>query len=70
MVNRTQIEQLINPRLNEILLIAEAALPAKQFPAFRKLVLNQFGKSGLGKDLERLFGEKKFSQGKVRAGIH
>jgi hypothetical protein len=59
---RSQIEQLINVRLNEVLLVAQAALPESQFTAFRKLTLNQFGKSGLGKELDRLFKSKDYKE--------
>lgn len=55
MVTKEHIEQIINPRLNKVLLILEAALPANQFQACRKLVLDEFGKSGLGKELEKVF---------------
>ena len=56
MVTRELIEELIRARLNQVLLVAEASLPESQFKAFRKLTLDQFGNSGLGKDLERIFG--------------
>ena len=55
MVSKSEIERLINLRLNEVLLVAQAAFPESQFTAFRKITLNQFGKSGLSKDLDRLF---------------
>lgn len=59
MVTRELIEKLIGKRLSEVLLIAEAALPQSQFQAFRKLTLDQFGNSGLGKDLDEAFGRTK-----------
>lgn len=62
MVKRSQIEQLINFRLNEVLLVAQAALPENQFTAFRKFTLNQFGKSGLSKELDRLFKSKDYKE--------
>ncbi len=55
MVTRAQIEQLINTRLNRVLLYAETSLHPSQFQAFRKLTLDEFGKSGLAKELERIF---------------
>jgi len=55
MVTKEHIEQIINPRLNRVLLIVESSLPASQFLACRKLILDEFGKSGLGKELERVF---------------
>ncbi len=53
MVTQEQIERLINARMKKILHFAELALPESKFPTFRKLTLDEFGKSGLGKDLER-----------------
>jgi hypothetical protein len=57
MVTKENIEQLINIHLSQLLLVAETALPSNQFQAFRKITLNEFGNSGLGKELERLFRE-------------
>jgi len=57
MVRQEDIERLINMRLNQLLLVAETALPLNQFQAFRKITLNEFGNNGLGKDMERLFRE-------------
>lgn len=53
-----EIERLINNHLNKLLLVAETALPASQFEAFRKFTLNEFGKSGLAKELERVLQSK------------
>jgi len=58
MVTKERIEQLINARLNQLLLVAETALPSSQFQAFRKVTLNEFGNNGLGKELDRLFKGK------------
>jgi len=58
MVRQEDIERLINMRLSQLLLVAEAALPSSQFQAFRKITLNEFGNNGLGMELERLLGEK------------
>ena len=58
MVTRELIDELIRRRLNQVLLIGEASLPESQFRAFRKLTLDQFGKSGLEKDLERVFEDR------------
>jgi hypothetical protein len=57
MVTKENIERLINPHLNQLLLVAETAMPPSQFQAFRKITLNEFGNNGLGKELERLFRE-------------
>ncbi len=62
MVTRELIDKLIGKRVSEVLLIAQSALPQSQFQAFRKLTLNQFGDSGLGKDLDEVFGEKRYQE--------
>lgn len=62
MVTREHIEQLINPHINQLLLVAETALPPSQFQAFRKVTLNEFGNNGLGKDLDRLFKENQHKE--------
>lgn len=58
-MNADDIRQAINPRLNRVLKIAAAALPDSQFKAFRSVVLDEFGNSGLAKDLERLMTKAK-----------
>jgi hypothetical protein len=58
MVSKEEIEKLINIRLNFVLLVAQSSLTENQFNAFRKLTLDSFGKSGLGKDLDRILKEK------------
>ena len=55
MVTEDAIKAIMNPRLNRVLWIAQLALSDDKFPAFRKLVLDEFGKSGLEGDLARLF---------------
>jgi hypothetical protein len=57
MVTKERIDQLINSHINQLLLVAESALPSSQFQAFRKITLNEFGNNGLGKELDRLFKE-------------
>ncbi|MBH0199204.1 MAG: hypothetical protein HP497_07250 [Nitrospira sp.] len=57
MVNRVQVVELVNRRVTRILLVAEASLPASQFQAFRKVVLDEFGRNGLVRELERLAGQ-------------
>ena len=51
MVTKEAILPLINARLNRLLLIAQAALPEHQFEAFRRLILDEFGRAGLIRDL-------------------
>jgi len=59
---------LLNTRKNRVLLLAEAAMPPTQFQAFRRLFLNEFGKSGLEQELVRVFveGSDKDRHGKGR----
>lgn len=52
------ILELLNIRKNRVLQIAQASLPESQFKAFRQLFLDEFGKSGFEKDLERILTEK------------
>lgn len=58
MVTAQVILELLNTRKNRVLLLAQAALPESQFQAFRTLFLNEFGKSGLERELVRLLDEK------------
>lgn len=64
MVELQDIVALLNPRKNRLLLYAEAALPERQFSAFRKLVLDELGNSGLIKDLEGLYGMEQDTKGR------
>lgn len=57
MVNTGYVMELVNHRVTRILLVAEASLPASQFQAFRKVVLDEFGRNGLVRELERLTGQ-------------
>lgn len=66
MVNLPAIVALLNHRKNRVLRIAEAALPETQFRAFRGLVLDEFGREGLEKDLERLMAEREQGNGQGR----
>ncbi|HSL03481.1 MAG TPA: hypothetical protein VK901_08085 [Nitrospiraceae bacterium] len=56
MVSKAQVVELVNHRVTRILLVAQSSLPASQFQAFRTVVLNEFGRSGLERELERLEG--------------
>ena len=61
---RERILAAINECRRNLLLYSQAALPQSQFEAFRKLLLNELGKSGLeGKVIEVL-------DGRERAGSH
>jgi hypothetical protein len=54
MVSQDQIVQLVNARVKKILDFAELSLPQDKFPIFRKLTLDEFGRSGLLQELERV----------------
>ncbi len=54
MVTKADILKLVHGHVTHVLLVAQAALPGSQFQAFRTLVLNEFGRSGLERELERL----------------
>jgi hypothetical protein len=58
MLKLADVVTLLNHRKNRVLRYAEAALPEKQFRAFRGLVLDEFGREGLEGDLERLMAER------------
>jgi hypothetical protein len=54
MVTQDQIISLVNARMKRILHFAELAMPRDKYEIFRKLTLDEFGKSGLVKELERV----------------
>lgn len=54
MVSREEIISRVNVRMSKILSFAELAMPRDKFEIFRKLTLDEFGKSGLVKELERV----------------
>ncbi|MBF0169430.1 MAG: hypothetical protein HQL45_17640 [Alphaproteobacteria bacterium] len=54
MVKVVAVTELVNQHLNRLLTIAEAAMPPEQFRAFRKLALDEFGRSGLIGQLNEL----------------
>ena len=58
MVTKRHILDLVNYRVTRILLVAEASLPSGQFKAYRTVVLNEFGRNGLERELERLEGQR------------
>lgn len=68
MVMLDTIKKLIDSRKSKALLLAQTALPEHQYSAFRKLFLDEFGKSGLESDLERLFSENSAHTRKARHG--
>jgi len=58
MIDLETIRDLIKPRMKRILDFGELALPPGQFIAFRRLVLDEFGRSGLESELERASREQ------------
>ena len=57
MLTKEALLPLVNARLNRVLLIAQAALPEHQFAAFRRLILDEFGRAGLIGDLDTITDE-------------
>jgi len=57
-----EIVELLNARKNRVLQFAQAALPESQFKAFRQLFLDEFGRSGLEKELARVLAEKQHKE--------
>lgn len=56
--------EAVNARKNRALRLAEAALPESQFRAFRGLFLDEFGRNGLERELERIVAEQERRTGK------
>lgn len=57
MVTLPTFFELLNARKTRVLLYAQAALPQSQFDAFKKLFLDEFGRSGLEGQLVKLDAE-------------
>jgi len=73
MVSVEAIREVLNVRKRRLLLFAEAALPQAQFQAFRKLVLDEMGNTGLEQDLVRVVAnirhaERCGASGEIHAG--
>lgn len=65
MTDPRDIMNAVNRRLNRLLTVAEFGLSPDQFQAFRKIVLDEFGRNGLAQDIDALcFG----ASGKERNG--
>lgn len=58
----SEVLELLNARKNRVLLVAESSLPESQFKAFRQIFLNEFGKGGLEKELEKIIAEKQHKE--------
>lgn len=52
------IVTLLNARKKQVLLFAQSSMSKSQFEAFRRLFLNEFGKSGFEKELARVLADK------------
>ena len=59
MVSKEKIIESLKTPLNQILLYAESSMHPGQFRAYRKLVLDAYGKNGYGKVLDKLFNQNK-----------
>lgn len=57
-----EIRACLGPRLKRALSVAEAALPEQQFRAFRKVMLDEMGDSGLLGDLQKGFDAERRRQ--------
>lgn len=55
MVTKEEIMELLRMHINRVLLIAESSLTESQFKGYRKLILDEFGQSGLEKELDTIF---------------
>ena len=58
MVALSVIIGLLNQHKSRVLLFAQAALPDQQYQAFRRLFLDEFGKSGFEGELARVLNEE------------
>lgn len=56
------ILERLNARKNRVLLVAQSSLPESQYKAFRQIFLNEFGKGGLEKELEKVITEKQHKE--------
>ncbi len=53
---KERIRNLINPRLNRVLTAVNLSVPHDKFCTCRKVILDEFGNSGLVRELEELLG--------------
>lgn len=49
--------QMMNARKGRVLTLAQACMHPKQFDAFKKLFLNEFGEKGLEGELQKIYAE-------------
>ena len=69
MVTKDELLGLVNPRLNRVLSIIELAVPVEKFPMCRKLILDEFGRDGLGKDQDVLLIGRKGQERESTGGL-
>ncbi|MBT3368177.1 MAG: hypothetical protein HN416_13575 [Nitrospina sp.] len=62
MIDPRDIVGLVNLHVSKVLTVAEAALPESQFKAFRKLVLDEFGRNGLETEVYDLINKHRGSR--------
>ena len=60
------ILDLLNERKNRLLLTAQVGLPANQYDAYRKILLDELGRNGFEKDLEEVLKQHMEWSGKGR----
>lgn len=48
------ILEMLSERKNRLLLTAQVGLPANQFDAYRKILLDELGRNGFERDLEKI----------------
>lgn len=65
MVTLDQVLCALKPHVDRVLTTAQAALPERQFQAFRKITLDALGKSGFEGELRKLYAQ---ADGKARKG--
>jgi len=58
MVTKYDVVRLVNYRLGHVLSFGELVISKELYSTYRKLVLDEFGKGGLERDLERLFDSR------------
>ena len=68
MVNKEDIKTLINPRLNRVLTAVELSVPKDKYGTCRKVILDEFGNSGLVRELEELLGSSGNKDGEGSGG--
>ena len=56
MVAREKIQRVISPRLNRVLTALELSVSKEKYLICRKVILDEFGNTGLVRDLEDLLG--------------